>query len=391
VSATKRCVVAALVVFASACTSSEGEQATTPTTAPSDQYAAVTQVLQIDLGQLPNYASPTWPAHYDALVRGQDNATANNPVTDRGATLGRVLFHDRKLSISGTVSCASCHKQGEGFTDSAKLSVGFSGGTTATHSMRLANARFYAPGTAFWDRRALSLEAQATEPIKNAVEMGFDSAHGGIDSLLDRMRTLPYYPVLFAFTFGDSSITEARIQRALAQYVRSLVSLNARFDQGFAAVFNAQLPDRGVTTPFANYTAQENRGKQLFFLPPPQGGAGCGGCHTAPTLALVGNSLSNGLDAGETTIFKSPSLKNVAAAGSYMHDGRFATLAQVVQHYVRGVQDGPALDQRLRGPNGGPQRLQLSAADQAALVAFLQTLTDSVLATVARFGDPFRK
>ncbi|MCC7323581.1 MAG: hypothetical protein IT358_07115, partial [Gemmatimonadaceae bacterium] len=86
-----------------------------------------------------------------------------------------------------------------------------------------------------------------------------------------------------------------------------------------------------------------------------------------------------------------PSLKNVAAAGSYMHDGRFATLAQVVQHYVRGVQDGPALDQRLRGPNGQPQRLQLSAADQGALVAFLQTLTDAGLATDVRFGDPFRK
>ncbi len=389
--ATKRCVVAALVVVASACTSSEGEHATTPTTAPSDQYAAVTQVLQLDLGQLPNYASPTWPAHYDALIRGQDNSAATNPVTDRGATLGRVLFHDRKLSINGTVSCASCHKQGEGFTDSAKLSVGFSGGTTATHSMRLANARFYAPGSAFWDRRAPSLEAQATEPIKHAVEMGFDSAHGGIDALLDRMRTLPYYPVLFAFTFGDSSITEARMQRAIAQYVRSLVSVSSRFDQGFAAVFNAQLPDRGVTTPFANYTAQENRGKQLFFLPPPQGGAGCGGCHEAPTLALAGNSLSNGLDAAETKIFKAPSLKNVAAAGSYMHDGRFATLAQVVQHYVRGVQDGPALDRRLRGPNGLPQRLQLSAANQAALVAFLQTLTDAALATDPRFGDPFRR
>lgn len=150
-------------------------------------------------------------------------------------------------------------------------------------------------------------------------------------------------------------------------------------------------PDRGLNAPFPVLTAQENRGKQLFLQPPPAGGAGCQACHTAPTFALVGNSRSNGLDAGETRVFKAPSLKGVAVTGPYMHDGRFATLAQVVDHYVSGIQNGPALDQRLRGPGGQPQRLPLTADDKAALVAFLGTLTDNTVAADKRFSDPFKR
>jgi cytochrome c peroxidase len=205
------------------------------------------------------------------------------------------------------------------------------------------------------------------------------------------MRTLPYYTELFTLVFGDATITEDRMQRAIAQYVRSIVSVNSRFDEGFARVFNPQLPDRGMNAPFANYTAQENRGKQLSLQPPPQGGAGCAGCHVAPTFALSGNARSNGLDAGETRVFKSPSLKSVGVTGPYMHDGRFATLDQVVEHYASGVQNSPSLDIRLRGPGGQPQRLPLSAADKAALVAFMRTLTDDTLVSDTRFSDPFKR
>ena len=120
------------------------------------------------------------------------------------------------------------------------------------------------------------------------------------------------------------------------------------------------------------------------------GGAGCSACHAPPTFALTANSDSNGLDAGETTIFKSPSLKNVALSVAFMHDGRFATLDQVVEHYNSGVQAGPALDNRLKGPGGAPQRLNLSVADKAALVAFMRTLTDTSLNTDPRFSSPFR-
>ena len=116
-----------------------------------------------------------------------------------------------------------------------------------------------------------------------------------------------------------------------------------------------------------------------------QGGAGCAACHLPPTFALAANARSNGLDAGETRLFKAPSLRNVGLTGPYMHDGRFATLAEVVDHYNHGIQDGPALDPRLA------RALNLSAADRAALVAFLMTLNDRKLVTDERFSDPFRR
>ena len=379
-------------VVATACGSDPS--ATTPDddTPVTEQFPAITAALTIDPAALPNYANPALPAYYVGLIGTAADNGRNAPVTNAGATLGRVLFHDTQLSINNTKSCASCHAQATAFSDAATLSVGFDGvGVTAAHSMRLANARFYGPGSAFWDKRAATLEAQAIEPIINAVEMGFDPAHGGTDSLIRKLRTRAYYPELFRLAFGDDAITTTRIQSAIAQYVRSIVSVNSRWDAGYAATFNPALPDRGLNTPIPSFTAQENRGRQLFFLAPPQGGAGCAGCHVAPTFALAGNSLSNGLDAGETRIFKSPSLKNVTGGGPFMHDGRFATLEQVVEHYSTGVQNGPALDQRLRGPGGTPLRLNLSVADKAALVAFLGTLSDAPLAVDGRFTDPFRR
>lgn len=365
---------------------------TTPTTPMTPSFAAIRAALTVEPTALPNYAMPTLPAHYAGLLGGPQDNGRIAPVSNAGATLGRVLFYDRELSTTRTRACASCHTQTTGFTDPDQFSLGIDGTSrTPMHSMRLANARFFAPGTMFWDKRAASVESQAIQPIQDPVEMGFDAAHGGLPALTDRLRSLPYYPELFQLAFGDTAITTTRMQSAIAQYVRSIVSGGSRWDVGYAQVFSVALPDRGVNTPIPTFTAQENRGRQLFFLPPPQGGAGCAGCHVAPTFALAANSLNNGLDAGETRIFKSPSLKNVAVGGPYMHDGRFATLEQVVAFYNGGVQNGPALDQRLRGPNGQPLRLGLSQADQLALVAFLRTLTDDAMVADAKFSDPFRR
>ncbi len=353
--------------------------------------ATVSSVLAIDFAAPLNYGAPTLPVYYDGTVVALDNTPAANTITDRIATLGRVLFYDKKLSFNDTIACASCHKQATGFDDNVRFSAGFQGGTfTTAHAMRLGNVRYYRPGSMFWDRRAASVEEQASQPIQNAIEMGFTAANGGIPALLTKLRATPYYVDLFTFAFGDSTISEARIQFALAQFERAMISSNSRWDTAYATVFNAAAPNRNLNVDLPGFTTEENRGRQLFMTGPGGGGAGCSACHAPPTFALSANSNSNGLDAGETILFKSPSLKNVALSVAFMHDGRFATLDQVVEHYNSGVQAGPALDNRLKGPGGAPQRLNLSAADKAALVAFMRTLTDTSLNTDPRFSSPFR-
>jgi cytochrome c peroxidase len=354
--------------------------------------AGVASATTIDFSAVVSYVS-TLPAYYDNTVTPLDNTPAGTTPSDRVATLGRVLFYDRKLSVNDTVSCASCHQQALGFSDARRFSVGFSGAAfTTAHSMRLGNIRYYQPGSMFWDRRAASVEAQASQPIQNAVEMGWDATAGGMPALIAKLDATTYYRDLFNFAFGTPAITEARIQQAIAQFERAMVSTSSRWDTGYALVFNAGGPNRNLNVDLPNFTTQENRGRQIFMTGPAQGGGGCIACHQPPTFSLAANSQSNGLDAGETRIFKSPSLKS-AGSGPYMHDGRFATLEDVVTFYDSGVQAGPALDNRLRaggGPGGGPLRLNLNAADRAALAAFLRTLDDTQLNTDPRFANAVR-
>ena len=360
---------------------------TTAVPTPGADPAPTLQGLSIDLSNLPRYA-PVLPAHYDAGVLADDNTPAGNRATDAASTLGRVLFYDRQLSVNNTISCASCHQQVQGFSDPRRFSLGFAGGATTAHAMRLGNARYYAPGSMFWDKRAASLEAQATQPLQHPVEMGFDASAGGLPTLLAKLQALPYYPALFTAAFGDASVTEARVQRALAQFQRAMVATSSRWDAGYAANYNPALPDDGLGAPIAGFTGQEERGRQLFIQGRGQGGLACAACHVPPTFALAANSRSNGLDAGETTVFKSPSLKSVSRSGAFMHDGRFSSLEQVVEHYNSGVQDGPALDNRLQAGNA-PRRLNLTEADKAALVAFLRTLDDTALPADPKFASPF--
>jgi cytochrome c peroxidase len=242
----------------------------------------------------------------------------------------------------------------------------------------------------FWDRRAASVEAQASHPFHSLVEMGWGGAAGGFDALTRKMAATAYYPDLFAWAFDSPAITEPRIQQALARFVRAMVSHSSRWDEGYAHVFSPAAPNRALDLDLPNFTPQENRGRHLFMTAVAEGGAGCASCHLPPTFALAADSRSNGLDPGETRLFKAPSLRSVGLTGPYMHDGRFASLAEVVEFYDHGIEPGPALDPRLQRA-GGPQRLDLSPADRAALVAFLMTLTDTALTADPRFGDPFRR
>lgn len=360
-----------------------------------DSYPGVASYTTLNLNAPANYTSPNLLAHYDATLLATRNQTPNNVTTDKGATLGRVLFNDSRLSFNNTKSCASCHAQSNGFVDKAQFSSGFEGGLTTAHAMRLGNVAFYRGNSMFWDKRAPSLEIQATDPIQNAIEMGFDATHGGFSALVSKMQALPYYPELFKWVFGDEAISEARIQNALAQFQRSMISADSKWDRAYAVVYtnngnvnsaqNFGQSLAGNNIPEANrFTASEDRGRALFVQGPNNGGKGCAGCHQPPTFSLEPNSRSNGLDPNETVVFKSPSLKNVALDGGFMHDGRFGTLAQVLRHYATGIQAGPARDNRL--PVGG---IRMTDQEQADIVAFLQTLTDSTLNTDTRFASPF--
>ena len=348
--------------------------------------------LNLNLNALQNYSAPVLPAYYANLAT---NTPVTNPSSDKIATLGRVLFYDTALSINNTVACASCHQTSNGFSDDITLSLGVAGSTTA-HAMRLGNSAYYRGAnnvhSAFWDKRATSLEDQASQPIKNAVEMGFSA---GIAPLLTKLAATDYYPELFNFAFGSTAITEDRIQKALAQFERAMVSTNSKWDTAYATVFSATAPAQNFQASLtgAGFTASEDRGRQLFMGQGPgaAGGLNCVSCHAAPSFVLTPGAGSNGLDAGETKVFKSPSLKNVGTDSAFMHDGRFTSLDQVVEHYNSGVKAGPALDARLLQPNTTtPRTLNLSVQAKADLVAFLKTLNDTVLNADAKFTSPFK-
>ncbi|WP_421753839.1 cytochrome-c peroxidase [Croceimicrobium sp.] len=349
----------------------------------------VSSALSPSLPETPfNYAQQNLPNYLLAgPVANADNTPANNPITNAGASLGRVLFYDKQMSANATVSCASCHQIENGFSDPATLSFGFANGETGRHSMSLANSRYYANGHFFWDERANSLEDQVLMPIQDGVEMGMT-----LDSLIQRLETLDYYPELFSAAFGSTEINSDRISKALAQFVRSIISFNSKYDLGLQQVNNRNLD-------FPNFSAEENLGKNLFFSP----AIGCAACHgtdafIAPGPRNNGLDLSNDDDQGiggqngnpnQIGQFKVGSLKNIDLTSPYMHDGRFSSLEEVIEHYSTGVQNNPNLSGPLRLPNGGVRLLNLSETEKSALVAFLKTLSDPVLNAEEKFSDPF--
>jgi cytochrome c peroxidase len=221
-------------------------------------------------------------------------------------------------------------------------------------------------------------------PMQSKTEMGQE-----LTKLVEILAKDDKYPELFRKAFGSEEITAKRAARALAQFLRSMVSYQSKYDEGLAKALT-------VREDFANFTSQENRGKRLFLN-------SCANCHLPGGQSahfFMDRPRNNGLDAdiknsdggvGDRTLqtsdvglFKSPSLRNVELTGPYMHDGRFATLDDVIDHYSRNVKNHPNVDGRVR------RRLDLSNADKAALVAFLKTLTDQIFIADAKFSDPFQ-
>lgn len=393
---------ALLILLAFSFLSCQKNNQETPDPVPPNPFAATLALFggKINPEKPDNYASQPIPAYIT-----RDNTTAANPITDAGATLGRVLFYDANLSTQRTVSCGSCHKQKFAFGDIVMQSHGVNG-HTLRHSMRLVNARFGAERKFFWDERAASLEAQTTMPIQDHLEMGFSGQEGApkIGDLLARLQAMAHYRELFKWVYGDTMITEARMQNALSQFVRSIQSFDSKYDLGRAAAANDGQP-------FANFTAEQNQGKNLFLAPPvfganglrTGGGAGCAGCHAPPEFDIVPNSGNNGVvgvlgKPGETdfTITRAPSLRDILdpdgmANGPFMHTGEFATIEQVIAHYnqIPATPGNNNLDPRLR-PGGSLQKLQLTQAEVSSIVAFLGTLSGKAVYTDARWSDPFQ-
>ncbi|MEN9875534.1 MAG: hypothetical protein RLZZ529_531 [Bacteroidota bacterium] len=354
---------------------------------------------KIDLNNLSNYANQTKPAYIT-----KDN-TAGNPITDKGATLGRVLFYDKNLSSNNTISCASCHIQANAFGDDTDASEGVNG-TTTRHAMRLVNSRFSNERKFFWDERAATLELQASEPIKNHIEMGFSgtSGDGSITTLISKLQAIGYYKELFKYVYGSEEITESKLQNALAQFIRSIQSFDSKYDAGRIAV-------QSDNQAFPNFTAQENQGKTLFLTPPvfdglgvrTSGGFGCAACHAAPEFDIDPNTKNNGIigvlngTGIDITNTKAPSLRDLVNAngipnGPMMHTGGLVTLQNVIGHYgsINLAARNTNLDPRL-APNGFGQQLNFQPGEVNALIAFIKTLTGTNVYSDPKWSSPFKQ
>ncbi len=352
----------------------------------------------LDPNNLANYANQLVPAYIN-----KDNTGANN-ITNAKATLGRVLFYDKNLSIDNSISCASCHQQAFAFSDTSLASHGVEGGLTGRHSMRLVNSRFAVERKFFWNERAATLEIQTTMPIQDHAEMGYSGQNGrpGLSELLSKLQGIEYYQELFTFVYGDATVTEARMQECMAQFIRSIQSFDSKYDLGRAQVNNDNQA-------FPNFTAQENSGKNLFITPPvfdatgnrTGGGLGCNGCHNAPEFDIDPNSGNNGivgvLNGSGNDLFntRAPSLRDLAGPSGLpnspmMHTGVITTLQAAIGHYGTIVTPpfNTNLDPRLR-PNGFGQQLHLNATEVNAVIAFLKTLTGSNVYTDPKWANPF--
>jgi cytochrome c peroxidase len=285
---------------------------------------------------------------------------ASNPYSPEKRALGETLFNDKRLSSDGSIACATCHEPQKGFSDGRVTAVGVPGRPLARHTPTLWNLAWAGP--VFWDGRARSLEEQVSGPITAPDEMAQP-----LDRLIARLRADRAYQRAFARAFPrDPRVSEDNLRKAIATYMRTLVSPVTRFD-------------RWVEGDAAALSADEVDGFRLFT-----GKAGCANCHSGWAftdyafydVGLPGDDRGRGavlrLEAAEHA-FKTPSLREAGRRAPYMHDGSLADLAAVVRHYVEGITDRPTLP-------GDLKRITLSASERAALVAFLGTLTHE--------GDP---
>lgn len=301
----------------------------------------------------------------------------DNPMTVEGVELGRALFYDPILSADNTQSCASCHEPAFSFTDNGRrFSKGIDGIEGTRNSMPVINAGWMP--TLFWDGSRTSLEDQALEPVTNPIEM-----HQTWPEAMSKLNAHPEYPDLFFDAFGTRDIDSTLVTKAIAQFERTLISSNSKYDRYF----------RGEV----QLTQAESKGFEIFFTEK----GDCFHCHA--TILYTDNLFhNNGLDANhidkglfevtgnENDIgkFKTPTLRNIEFTAPYMHDGRFETLEEVIDFYSHGVQWSPTIDPLMKKVDQGG--VQLTEDEKQYLLAFLKTLTDTTFINNPDYADPFK-
>ncbi|QDH80992.1 cytochrome-c peroxidase [Echinicola soli] len=322
---------------------------------------------------------------------------SDNPLTEKGVELGRMLFYEKQLSIDRTISCASCHQQEKAFTDGKKISTGIHDTPGDKNAMSLANLHW--TSRFFWDGRAATLEEQALQPIEDHREMNLP-----LDQAVARLQADEQYPERFKVAFGTDQITEELIGKAIAQFMRTLVSGDSKFDRWIRSE--------------VEFTEQEQLGMELFFTHPEPSlqirGGNCGDCHLGFLTSGDRNNLlgfhNNGLDIDQDLEeglaavtgnsrdkgkFKAPTLRNIALTAPYMHDGRFGTLKEVLEHYDQHIQMNSTLDILIMEASnedilsGKAIKLHLTDSEKEAIITFLHTLTDEKFINNPKFSDPF--
>ncbi len=315
------------------------------------------------------------PAYITTYI-GEMQHPADNPLTAEGVQLGRKLFYEKMLSNDNSMSCASCHKQAFGFDDPAPFSKGTNGLLGGRNAMAVINLGYNT--RFFWDGRRSTLEGQAHDPVTNPIEMA-----NKWPEVVKRLQNNSEYRLLFYKAFGATTVDSNLVVKAIAQFERTMISFNSRFDKYYYLGDSAAL------------TAQEKNGQVIF------GGIGrCNHCHLLNTMFTDNEFRNNGLDvnpadeglmkftglATDRGKFKVPTLRNIAATAPYMHDSRFKTLEQVVNYYSSGVQQtSPNLDEHMTAFGPG---LGLTTKEKADLVAFLRSLSDTTFLTNPAFSDP---
>ncbi len=360
--------------------------------------------------------------------------TAKHAVNDNLATLGRVLFYDQNLSVNNAVSCGSCHKQEFAFANNVRFDKGFNGLPLTRNSPSIQGIKGFSPATnfvfndstfifepsitdssgmptinnqnqvlLFWDGRQRNVADMVLNPVLNHNEMNVPD----FETLVNKLNSLSYYPDLFKKAFGDETITKERIAFALEGF---LSCLNTSAEQNFEVKSLTPVEEQGKSLFHNKYNCakchdQGGFGNPRFTLEDPTFNNGGGGSGPYGPATDPSQMFNIGLDqvysdqglarltgrAGDEGVFKVPTLKNISVTAPYMHDGRFANLGEVLDHYSHGIQPNSNLSPLFRSLDGTPKKLNINPAEKLAIISFLNTLKDEDFLTSSMYSDPFKK